>query len=134
MRETPLKIAFATPEYVTEDHFDGGLANYLGRVTKALSHLGHNVHVVTLSSRDEAVFDHEGVTVHRVMLKPGWQSIDRFTRYRLATTLRWLNLSTQVYRKLKHLHRTITFDLFQYPNYSFCGVLSIPLLKGSHLV
>src|SRR6476659_1748836 len=108
MGET-LKIAFATPEYVTEEHFDGGLANYLGRVTKALSSLGHNVHVITLSSIDEAVLDHEGVTVHRVMLKPGWQKIERYTGYRLSTTLRWLNLSTQVYRKLKQLHKRITF-------------------------
>jgi glycosyltransferase involved in cell wall biosynthesis len=130
----PLKIAFATPEYVTEDHFDGGLANYLGRVSRALSSLGHNVHVVTLSLRDEAVFEHEGVTVHRVMLKPGWQTFDRFTHGRLSTTLRWLNLSTQVYRKLKQLHRKIVFDLIQYPSYSFCGVLSIPLLGSSHVV
>jgi glycosyltransferase involved in cell wall biosynthesis len=129
-----LKIAFATPEYVTEEHFDGGLANYLGRVSRALSSLGHNVHVVTLSLRDEAVFDHDGVTVHRVMLKPGWQTIDRMTRGRLSTTLRWLNLSTQVYRKLRQLHRKVVFDLIQYPNYSFCGVLSIPLVGSSHLV
>src|ERR1051325_1005950 len=129
-----LKIAFATPEYITEDHYDGGLANYLGRVSKALSNLGHDVHVVTLSSIDEAAFDHGGVTVHRVMLKPGWQTIDRFSGYRLSTTLRWLNLSTQVYRKLNQLHQKISFDLFQYPNYSFCGVFSIPLLKGRHLV
>jgi glycosyltransferase involved in cell wall biosynthesis len=129
-----LKIAFVTPEYITEDHFDGGLANYLARVSRALSSLGHNIHVVTLSSLDEAVFEHEGVTVHRVMLKPGWQTLDRLTRHRLSTTLRWLNLSTQVYRKLKQLHRKIVFDLIQYPNYSFCGVFSIPLLKGSHLV
>ena len=29
-----LRIAFATPEYVTEDHFDGGLANYINRIAK----------------------------------------------------------------------------------------------------
>ena len=34
-----LRIAFATPEYVTEDHFDGGLANYLNRVSKKLADL-----------------------------------------------------------------------------------------------
>jgi len=133
MPET-LKIGFATPEYVTEENFDGGLANYLGRVTSALSSLGHNVHVVTLSSINENVFEYDGVTVHRVMLKPSWHSVDRFTRYRLTTTLRWLNLSTQVYRKLKQLHRTTAFDLIQYPNYSFCGVFSIPLLRTSHLI
>jgi glycosyltransferase involved in cell wall biosynthesis len=46
-----LRIAFATPEYVTENHFDGGLANYLGRLTQSLADLGHDIHVVTLSVR-----------------------------------------------------------------------------------
>ena len=44
---TVLRIAFATPEFVTENHFDGGLANYLNRVTKTLAQLGHDVHIVT---------------------------------------------------------------------------------------
>ena len=48
---TVLRIAFATPEFVTEDHFDGGLANYLNRVSKKLTDLGHDIHVVTLSTK-----------------------------------------------------------------------------------
>jgi hypothetical protein len=66
-----MRIAFATPEFVTEDHFDGGLANYVNRVSKGLAARGHDVHVITLSTRNENEFDHDGVLVHRVMLKPG---------------------------------------------------------------
>ncbi len=37
-----LRIAFVTMEYVTENYFDGGLANYLHRTTTALARLGHH--------------------------------------------------------------------------------------------
>jgi glycosyltransferase involved in cell wall biosynthesis len=128
-----LRIAFATPEFVTEKHFDGGLANYVNRVSKTLADLGHDVHVVTLSHED-AEFEHEGVMVHRLKLKRSWQTINRLTRYYLPTTLHWLNFSTQVFRKLKQLHRKEPFHLIQYPNYSSCGVFSIPLLRTTHVV
>lgn len=129
-----LRIAFATPEFVTENHFDGGLANYLNRVSTALAQLGHDVHVVTLSTKNEDEFDHDGVMVHRVMLKPGWHTFNRLTRYSVPTTLHWLNFSTQTYRKLKQLHRRRPFDLIQYPNYSSCGLFSIPLLRTTHVI
>jgi glycosyltransferase involved in cell wall biosynthesis len=129
-----LRIAFATPEFVTENHFDGGLANYLYRVSTALAHLGHDIHIVTLSTQNEDEFLHEGVMVHRVMLKPGWNTVNRLTRYTLPTTLHWLNFSTQTYRKLKQLHRRQPFDVIQYPNYSSCGLLSMPLLRTNHVV
>ena len=129
-----LRIAFATPEYVTENHFDGGLANYINRVSKILADLGHDIHVITLSLQDEAEFEHEGVMVHRLMLKRAWQTLNRFTRYSLPTTLHWLNFSAQVFRKLKLLHRKKPFHLVQYPNYSSCGVFSIPFLRTVHVV
>ena len=129
-----LRIAFATPEYVTEDHFDGGLANYINRIAKLLVDLGHDVHVVTLSHKNEEHFDHDGVMVHRVMLKPVWHAVNRITRYSLTTTLHWLNFSAQVFRKLKQLHRQHPFHLIQYPSYSFCGLFSIPFLRAAHVV
>lgn len=129
-----LRIAFATPEYVTEDHFDGGLANYINRISKLLVDLGHDVHVVTLSFKNEEHFDHDGVMVHRVMLKPAWHAFNRVTRYSLTTTLHWLNFSTQAFRKLKQLHRQRPFHLIQYPSYSFCGLFSIPFLRAAHVV
>lgn len=134
MPPAKLRIAFATPEYVTENHFDGGLANYLNRVSKTLVDLGHDVHVVTLSQQDEAEFEHEGVMVHRLTLGRGWQTVNSLTRYSLPTTLHWLNFSTQVFRKLKQLHRKEPFHLIQYPNYSSCGVFSIPFLRATHVV
>jgi glycosyltransferase involved in cell wall biosynthesis len=134
LSKTHLRIAFATPEFVTEDHFDGGLSNYINRVSKALVQLGHDVHVITLSTKNEDTFDHEGVMVHRVMPRRGWYRLNRLTGSSLTTTLHWLNFSTQTYRKLKQLHRRRPFHLIQYPNYSSCGLFSIPLLRATHVV
>jgi glycosyltransferase involved in cell wall biosynthesis len=129
-----LRIAFATPQFVTERHFDGGLANYLNRVSCMLADAGHDVHVVTLSSEGEADFDHAGVRVHRVMLGSDWQWVNWLTRYRLSTTCYWLNLSSRMYRKLRELHHRHPFHIIQYPNYSFCGLFFIPLLRAAHVV
>src|SRR5690348_2036615 len=129
-----LRIAFVTPEYVTEDQFDGGLANYLNRIGKLLAERGHDIHVVTLSGKDDNAFRHEGVLVHRVRLKSSWPVFHRVTRYSLTTTLHWLNFSTQAYRKLKRLHREQPFHLIQYPNYCYCGLLAIPFLRAAHVV
>jgi hypothetical protein len=53
----PLRIAFGTQEFVTEPSFDGGIANYVHRTAQTLSALGHDVHVITLSTVDRAEFD-----------------------------------------------------------------------------
>ena len=134
MSTETLRIAFATPEYVTEDYFDGGLANYINRISKLLAELGHDVHVITLSHKNDEHFEHEGVMVHRVMLNPVWHAFNRATRYSLLTTLYWLNFSTQTFRKLKQLHRQHPFHLIQYPSYSFCGLFSILFLHAAHVV
>jgi glycosyltransferase involved in cell wall biosynthesis len=134
MQPEKLRVAFPTPEYVTEHHFDGGLANYVDRVTKLLAQLGHDVHVVTLSLKDEDEFENDGVTVHRVTLKHGWLLLNRITRYSFPTTLHWLNFSAQVGRKLRQLHRQNPFHLIQYPNYSSCGLFSIPFVRAAHVV
>lgn len=65
-----MHIAFLTPEFVTEAHFHGGLANYLGRVTTALVRRGHQVEVFVFS-KTSGQLDYQGVLVHRV--RPhGW--------------------------------------------------------------
>jgi glycosyltransferase involved in cell wall biosynthesis len=129
-----LRIAFTTPEYVTEDYFDGGLANYIHRVAKALAGMGHDIHVLTLSEIDEAVFKHEGVTVHRITTSKWWPQLNRLTRYRLGTTLAFLDFSVRVYRKLKRLNSQQPFHLVQSPNHSCCGLVSMCCLNVTHVL
>lgn len=133
MQPESLRIAFATPQYVTEERFDGGLAHYVYRVARALAGLGHDIHVITCSEADDATIEHDGVTVHRVRASPIWRQIDRLTRYRFTSTTYQLNLSVQVYRKLKQLNAK-PFDLVQVPSASFCGLVSTALLRVPHVL
>lgn len=129
----PLRIAFATPEYVTERYFDGGLANYLHRVAKALARMGHDIHVLTLSEIDEAEFEYEGVIVHRIKLGK-LSAVTGFIRKRLPTLPLYLELSVKVYRKLKSLNSQKPLQLVQFPNYSCCGLVSICCLRVPHIL
>jgi len=129
-----LRIAFATVEYVTEKYFDGGIANYLHRVTKALAALGHDVHVVTRSEIDEAEFEHDGVKVHRVMVNNGWHQLNRITRYRFATSIYLLGFSFRVYGQLRQLGSGNPFQLVQFPNCRYCGLVSILFLGVPHVL
>jgi glycosyltransferase involved in cell wall biosynthesis len=124
-----LRIAFATQEYITEQSFDGGIANYISRTARALAAKGHDVHVITLSTIDQTEFEHEGVMVHRVPFGKIWLQLNRLTRYRLTATMHLLGTSTEVYRKLKQLHSDKPFDLIQAPNCSCCGLVSMLLLR-----
>ena len=135
MRLEPLRIAFATPEeYVTEEYFDGGLANYIHRVAKALAGMGHDIHVLTLSEIDEAEFEHEGVTIHRIRSSAWWAELNRLTRHGPATMPLFLDLSVRIYRKLKWLNSQQSLHLVQFPNYSCCGLISIWRLKVPHSI
>jgi len=132
MPDRKLRIAFATVEYVTEEYFDGGIANYLHRVARSLADLGHEVHVITRSEIDQSSFVHKGVHIHRVKVGKAWHQLSRITRYRLATSIYLLGFSATVYRKLKELGRETAFDLAQFPNCPCCGLVSIAFLRVPH--
>ena len=129
-----LRIAFATPDYVTEKDFDSGIANYVHRVAKVLAEMGHDVHVLTKSEVDQAGFEHQGVTIHRVAFSKTWLKLNRLTRYRLTTAIHLLALSSGVYWRLKRLNTQRPFHLVQFPNCSYCGLFSILFLGIPHVL
>jgi glycosyltransferase involved in cell wall biosynthesis len=128
-----MRIGFVTPEYVTEDYFSGGLANYVQRAAMALSSLGHEVHVITLSNLDQAEFDQQGLRIHRVA-NPRGRWLRRLTRRRLSDTLFWLGFSFRAYRKLRQLHKQAPFDILQFPNSRACGLVTSLLLHVPYAV
>jgi glycosyltransferase involved in cell wall biosynthesis len=128
-----MRIGFVTPEYVTEDYFSGGLANYVQRAATALSLLEHEVHVITLSDLDQAEFDQQGVRIHRVT-NPRGRWLGRLTRHRLPNTLFWLSFSSRAYRKLRQLHKQAPFDILQFPNSRACGLVASLLLRIPYAV
>jgi glycosyltransferase involved in cell wall biosynthesis len=66
----PLRIAFLTPQFITEGLGTGGLGSYLYRISKALQDLGHEVEVLLpfyhTGNKRPGPFDHDGIRVERV--------------------------------------------------------------------
>ena len=61
-----MRVAFLTPEFITEYRTGGGLGNYLGRITELLVNSGHAVEVFVLSENQPKTIQHGEVIVHRV--------------------------------------------------------------------
>jgi glycosyltransferase involved in cell wall biosynthesis len=119
-----VRIGFATPEYVTESYFSGGLANSVHRTSIGLRSRGHEVHVFTRSDLHDEDFDHDGVQVHRVAGGPAARWINRASRGRLRESSEWIDFSARAWRRIARTHRRSRFDVLQFPNYSGCGVFS----------
>jgi glycosyltransferase involved in cell wall biosynthesis len=127
-----MRIAFVTPEYITEQYFSGGLANYLHRVSKALVSLGHEVHIIVLSEIDGAEFEQDGngSFIRRINITddPFKRWFNRLTRYQLLETVLCLTFSFRAYQKLMQLHGRNPFDIVQFPDWNASGLVSSWLL------
>lgn len=126
-----MRLAFVTPEFVTEPFFSGGLANYLGRVSVALARAGHDVHVVTRATQS-GTLDYHGVRVHRVV--PLWDrrmlvdKADRLVPRRLYNPYQDLKAAWSISRYLRKLNGKDRFDLIQVAN-----VMAVGLFLGKRL-
>ena len=125
-----MRIAFVTPEFVTEYSKGGGLANYLNRMSRALLEAGHEVEVFVLSDRDEAL-DHRGVLVHRVRPLERWLALSVGRRlvklcgmkHRLGPLLRWLPQAKAMSDAVRRREREVKFDLLQSADFQASGLL-----------
>jgi glycosyltransferase involved in cell wall biosynthesis len=125
-----MRLAYLTTEFVTEDYFSGGLANYLHRLGKMLSDRGHDVHILTYSRHPVESFPFEGMWVHR--LKEGGRiekQLNRISRYQRMTVAKYIDFSYECYRKLIALQDKKKFDCIQTTNYQFPGLFSNMRLK-----
>ncbi len=112
-----LRIAFVTPEFVSERNFDGGLANYLLRAGLSLAELGHEPHVVVASDRNETI-DVEGIEVHRVdVASKRWEVVGPKLLRGYWPVLTMLLHGLALNRRLRRLHRVRSFDSVQYSSY-----------------
>jgi glycogen synthase len=125
-QEVSVKIAFVTPEYITESNFSGGLANYLSRVTHALRKLGHDPFVIVAAEKDGFLED-DGVPVFRVRVQAPWQSILESipVARRVNPVLRWLWQSWKLNRKLSEIHAAEKIDIVQYASYTATALFRI---------
>jgi len=113
-----LRIAFLTSEFVTENNFAGGLAQYMGRVTTGLVKRGHNVEVF-VTSQTNNIFEYKGITVHRVTYQP-WLPLKtvNFLLYllrkkRLVESQLACCTALGLYKALQRRARKVEFDIVQ---------------------
>jgi glycosyltransferase involved in cell wall biosynthesis len=138
VEERGLRIAFLTAEFVTEKKFDGGLANYLNRVTRALASAGHAPEIFVISDRDETI-DHGGIPVHRVSHAFTWlgrlayRGFRKVFRTDLLMTTEVLRASRALARRLVARHRQESFDLVQASDFYATG-LFVPRIAGFPLI
>lgn len=113
-----MNIAFITPEFITEIGRDGGLANYIHKISLALQERGHNIYVIVSSDRDEK-FIHKGVTVIRVNIQlNGLFSFFKACSFGFYAPFSWGFQSWKLNKVLKKLHHTDNVAIAQYASYT----------------
>jgi glycosyltransferase involved in cell wall biosynthesis len=117
-----MQIVFVTPEFITEENFDGGLSNYLNRVTISLQQMNHSPIVVVTSDCDE-VISHHGIEVHRVRvprIKP--KPSDPSLRRKVIGTSYLFAQSYLLNRRVRLIQRSNQAEIIQYPNLEGIGL------------
>lgn len=120
-----MRIAFVTTEFITEDTYTGGLANYLFRICSYLKKHGHEPVVIIVSKSDE-VFTFEGIEVHRVKTASKFISICnaillfQFNNFICAMWTSW-KLKLVVLRE----HKKIPLDIVQYASSGAIGFFRV---------
>ena len=133
-----MRIAFITPQFVTDYRNAGGLGNYLFRIGKLLVERGHQVEVFVSSNLEPRILMHEGIRVERVSPVAG--SCGRrilVQMSRMGGVGYAFGLATQAYAlaaAMQRRHREAPFDIVQSSDYLAVG-LAVRSMKGRiHLV
>ena len=116
-----MNIAFVTPEFVTEIGYDGGLANYLYKISKSLIKRGHNIYIIVISEDDE-IFLYEDINVIRVTHKSYVLRIYQKLFFgKFYAPVKWLVQSQKLNNALKKLNAKITLDIVQFASMEATG-------------
>ncbi|MEQ1908667.1 MAG: glycosyltransferase family 4 protein [Vicinamibacterales bacterium] len=122
------RMAFLTPEFVTETTSEGGLASYLARMTEALLEAGHRPEIVTLTRSASGTTAFRGVPVHRVHAPsashPMWKTA-RNASHHLGLAIELVSELAGAYalaRRLADLERAEHFDAVQSADFGFTGL------------
>jgi glycogen synthase len=122
-----MRIAFLTPEFVSEKKFDGGLANYLQRTALALRDAGHQPEVFVTAERDEET-ELRGIPVHRIRLysPTDWRIMRLGCRlFRLKWFASWETycVARSLARGFIPRHTANPFDIVQSSDFHGTGLL-----------
>lgn len=121
-----MRIAFLTPEYVSEPKYDGGLANYIYRVVHLLIQEGHEPEVFVSAAKDERIF-HEDVAVYRCAPSIAMLRLNRLQRKLFRRPwigyMDYLLTAHGLARGLSTIHRDKPYDIVEASNFKGCGLL-----------
>jgi len=125
-----VNIAFITPEFITEKGFDGGLSNYLHKISVALHGRGHTVYVIVSSDRNEE-FSHNGVIVIRVDMQLKLLSVfKKVLRGRFYVPVLWVFQSWMLNSALKNINKKNKIDIAQFSSYAAVGIFAPKYIKS----
>lgn len=113
-----MRIALATTEFLTEKTYDGGLSNYIYRVSLSLQALGHEPVVFVASNKDETL-EYNGIKVVRVQeryLTWWYWLMNILTLFRLNPALLYMVRSYHFKKIICRYHQINPIDLVQYTN------------------
>lgn len=120
-----MRIAFLTPEFITDKPQGGGLGNYLNRMTRLLVDAGHEVEVLVSSRLEPRVLMHGGVRVERVpdlLSLPARGLLRILGPLRLDVPVFYVLRAWSMSQALERRHREAPFDLVQSADYLAVGL------------
>lgn len=137
-----LRIAFLTPQYVSDHPGVGGLGNYLYRTCQLLLADGHEPEVFLSSLGPSASFMHDGVRVHRVNWRAGRRPLQilygvayRTLRFHwLRSGSRWSLDALGLAGELERRHKEAPFDLVQSASFLAAGLFVRRMPGRPHVV
>jgi glycosyltransferase involved in cell wall biosynthesis len=129
-----LRIAFLTPEFVTEPYFCGGLANHLHRTGAALARRGHQAIVLVPSRELPSRLELDGIEVRRAAPGPALAWLARRAPRRLGGSAEAIAQSLALARELARLHRERPVDLAQAASSRACGLAARVLVPVPQLL
>ena len=133
-----VRIAFITPQFVTDYRNGGGLGNYLFRIAKLLVERGHQAEVFVSSNLEPRIVMHEGIRVERVspVARKLWPTILR-QMSRMGALGYALALATKAYTlaaAMQRRHQEAPFDVVQSADFHAVGLAVRPMRGRIHLV
>lgn len=121
-----MHIAIASMEFVTEDTFGGGLANYSANLARVLRNHGNRISVFVISSTDEQFEWEENITIYRVQYL---KCLEKFSTLKIELLKKMISsiwsffgASVLINRKIVSVHKKDRIDIVH-----FCssGALSL---------
>lgn len=146
-----MRIIYVTGEFIdpkTKRIVDGGLANYLYKITQAMVKRGHEVHVL-IAYHEHLYMLHKGVHLHYFQLYgPSYgfktapnkfQHLKKYWKFYLMKTMSLFKVldsflvqiefdmfGRKINRELININRAFPIDIVQYPNISYEALYPAP--------